>query len=52
MLNTAIKINNKLLATLNKVQYTRELKQKALKTHLNAFTQLLYLKKVREKVWF
>ena len=50
MLNATVELNNKLLATLNKVQYTKELKQKALKAYLNAFTQLLHLKKVCEKV--
>ena len=50
MLNAAVKLDNKLLAALNKVQYTRELKQKALKAYLNAFTQLLHLKKVCKKV--
>ena len=50
MLIAAIKLNNKLLAALNKLQYTRELEQKALKAYLNAFTQLLRLKKVCKKV--
>ena len=38
------------VAAFNKVQHTKELEQKALKTYLNAFTQLLYFKKVCKKV--
>ena len=48
---TTEKLNNKLFGTLNKLYCTKELKQKALKTYLNAFIQLLRLKKVCEKVW-
>ena len=61
MLTAAVKLDDKLLAALNELYYTRELKQKAkeklyqaldyaLNTYINAFTQLLYFKKVREKV--
>ena len=50
MLIAAMKLNNKLLATFNKLQYTKELEQKAFKAYLNAFTQLLYFKKVYKKV--
>ena len=48
----AVKLDNELLATFNKVQYTKELKQKALKAYLNASIQLLRLKKVCEKIQF
>ena len=47
---TTEKLNNKLFGTLNKLYCTKELKQKALKTYLNTFTQLLCLKKVYKKV--
>ena len=38
MSTAAIKLDNELLAALNKLYYTKELKQKAFKTYLNAFT--------------
>ena len=51
------KLNNKLLAVLDKLRYTRELKQKANKefyctfnAYLNASAQLLCLKKICKKV--
>ena len=50
MLNTAVELDNKLSAAFNKVWCTKELKQKAFKTYLNAFTQLLHFKKVCKKV--
>jgi hypothetical protein len=50
--STAKKLNSKLLLALNKLQYIRELKQQAFKACLNAFAQLLHLKKVCKKVQF
>ena len=55
MLMAAAKLDNKLLAALNKLYHTRELKQKAkeklyqalnhtLNAYINTFTQLLYFK--------
>ena len=63
MLTATVKLDNKLLATLNKLYYTKKLKQKAkkklyqalnytLNTYINASTQLFRLKKVYEKVQF
>ena len=46
----AVKLDEELSATFNKVQYTKELEQKALKAYLNAFTQLLRFKKGYKKV--
>jgi hypothetical protein len=48
--SVAKKLNFKLSLALNELRHTKELKQQALKAHLNAFTQLLRLEKVYEKV--
>ena len=64
MQSAAKRLDSKLSLALNKLRRTRELKQQALKArlnasackqqaleaHLNAFTRLLRLEKVREKV--
>ena len=54
---TTKKLNSKLLAALNNLQYTKEAKQEAattqqqaLKAYLSASTQLICLKKVYKKV--
>ena len=61
MLTAAVKLDDELLAALNKLYYTRELEQKAkeelyqalnrtFNAYINASTQLLRLEKVCKKV--